>query len=100
MTITEKDREILIKYRIDQAHEAIEAAKILIDSNKLKSAANRIYYGMFYILSALALKHKFRTSRHQGLIAIGIYGPGQLCATVRENFPKGFLTFFFRWGIF
>lgn len=69
MTITEKDREILIKYRIDQAHEAIEATKILIDSNKLKSAVNRIYYGMFYILSALALKHKFRTSRHQGLIA-------------------------------
>ena len=36
MTITEKDRDILIKYRIEQAHEAIEAAKILIDSNKFR----------------------------------------------------------------
>jgi uncharacterized protein (UPF0332 family) len=69
MTITEKDRDILIKYRIEQAHEAIEAAKILIDSNKLKSAVNRIYYGMFYILSAMALKHRFNTSKHQGIIA-------------------------------
>ena len=69
MTITEKDREILINYRIDQAHEAIEATKILIDNNKLKSAVNRIYYGMFYILSALALKYKFSTSKHQGIIA-------------------------------
>jgi uncharacterized protein (UPF0332 family) len=31
-------------------------------------AVNRIYYGMFYILSALALKYKFKTSKHQGLI--------------------------------
>ena len=69
MTVTEKDRHVLIKYRIEQAHEAIEAAKILIDNNKLKSAVNRIYYGMFYILAALALKHKFVTSKHQGLIS-------------------------------
>jgi uncharacterized protein (UPF0332 family) len=69
MTVSEKDRHILIKYRVEQAHEAIEAAQILIDNNKLKSAVNRIYYGMFYILAALALKHKFITSKHQGLIA-------------------------------
>jgi hypothetical protein len=36
MTITDKDRETLIQYRIEQAHEAIEAAKILIDSNKFQ----------------------------------------------------------------
>lgn len=28
----------------------------------------RIYYGMFYIVSALALKYKFKTSKHQQLI--------------------------------
>jgi uncharacterized protein (UPF0332 family) len=31
-------------------------------------AVNRIYYGMFYILAALALKYQFKTSKHQGLI--------------------------------
>ncbi|NIM11992.1 MAG: HEPN domain-containing protein [Candidatus Aminicenantes bacterium] len=68
MTITNKDRETLIKYRIEQAHEAIDEAELSINHNKLKMAINRIYYGMFYILSALALKHKFKTSKHKELI--------------------------------
>ena len=69
MTITEKDRETLIKYRIEQAHEAIEDAQLAINNNKLKMGVNRIYYGMFYILAALALKYRFKTSKHKGLIA-------------------------------
>lgn len=43
MTITEKDREILIKYRIEQAHEAIEDVELSLNHNKLKMAVNRIY---------------------------------------------------------
>jgi uncharacterized protein (UPF0332 family) len=31
-------------------------------------AVNRIYYGMFYAVSALALKHGFTTSKHKQLI--------------------------------
>jgi uncharacterized protein (UPF0332 family) len=69
MTITDEERETLIKYRIEEAHEAIGDAELSLKNNKLKMAVNRIYYGMFYILSALALKHKFKTSKHQGLIA-------------------------------
>ena len=69
MTITDDERETLIKYRIEEAHEAIGDAELSINNNKLKMAINRIYYGMFYILSALALKHKHKTSKHQGLIA-------------------------------
>lgn len=68
MTISEIDRETLIRYRIEQAYESIEEAELSINHNKLKMAVNRIYYGMFYILSALALKYKFKTSKHQGLI--------------------------------
>jgi uncharacterized protein (UPF0332 family) len=70
MTLSEKDRDTLIKYRIEQAHEAIEDAELSISHHKLKMAVNRIYYGMFYILSALALKYKFKTSKHQGLIGL------------------------------
>ncbi len=42
--------------------------EFLIDNNKLHLAINRIYYGTFYILSALALKHKFATRKHKELI--------------------------------
>ena len=68
MTLTDTERETLIKYRTEQAHEAIEDATFLIDNNKLKLAVNRVYYGMFYILNVLALTHKFQTSKHHQLI--------------------------------
>jgi len=66
--ITEKDRESLIEYRLNQALETIDLAKFLVDSDKLIIAVNRIYYGMYYALTALALKNKFETSKHGQLI--------------------------------
>jgi uncharacterized protein (UPF0332 family) len=66
--ITEKDRESLIEYRLNQALETIELAKFLVGSDKLIIAVNRIYYGMYYALTALALKSKFETSKHGQLI--------------------------------
>lgn len=68
MTINEKDRETLTNYRIDKAKRAEDDARFLIDNNKLHLAVNRIYYGAFYILSALALKYQFQTASHQELI--------------------------------
>ena len=69
MTLTDEDREALKQYRIELAHEAIEDAEMLINNNKLRLAVNRVYYGMFYILNALALTYQFKTSKHKGLIA-------------------------------
>jgi len=66
--ITENNREALIEYRLRQAVESIELAKFLLSSDKLVVAVNRIYYGMFYALTALALKHAFKTSKHTQLI--------------------------------
>ncbi|MBI9036745.1 MAG: HEPN domain-containing protein [Bacteroidales bacterium] len=66
--INEQDRESLIKYRIGQANDTIDLAKFLIDSNKLSVAVNRIYYGLFYAITALAIKHKFETSKHSQLL--------------------------------
>ena len=68
MTINENDRETLTNYRIDKAKKAGDDARFLIDNNKLHLAVNRIYYGAFYILSALALKYQFQTASHQELI--------------------------------
>lgn len=68
MTLSDEDREALKKYRIELAKEAVEETELLIKNDKLRLAVNRVYYGMFYILSALALKYKFKSSKHQGLI--------------------------------
>lgn len=65
-----KDDEInaLIEHRIARATNTIEEVSFLIKNKKFLLAVNRIYYGMFYILSALSLKNDFSTSKHQQLI--------------------------------
>ena len=68
MTLEAKDREELIKYRIERAKDSINDVQFLIENNKLTLAVNRIYYGVFYILTALALKHKFSTSKYMQLL--------------------------------
>jgi uncharacterized protein (UPF0332 family) len=57
MTKPDKNIEAAIKYRINRALECIDEVGFLIGHNKLKLAVTRIYYGMFYIVAALALLH-------------------------------------------
>lgn len=68
MTIDEKDRVELIRYRLDEAKDTISDVQLLLSNNRLRAAVNRIYYGMFYSLLALGLKFDFETSKHQQLI--------------------------------
>lgn len=58
----------LVIYRIEQANKTISEVEILIEKNLYNLAINRIYYGMFYMLLALALKNGFKTSKHNQLI--------------------------------
>jgi uncharacterized protein (UPF0332 family) len=64
----DNDRQSLINYRVQQAKDTVELAEFLMSSNKLVVAVNRIYYGLYYSLTALALKYKFETSKHLQLI--------------------------------
>jgi uncharacterized protein (UPF0332 family) len=66
--ISEQERNSLIQFRINQANEAIEDVSKLIEANMLNIAVNRIYYGLFYSLNALALKYEFSSSKHMQLI--------------------------------
>ncbi len=62
------ENNALIEHRIARATDTIEEVSFLIKNKKLLLAVNRIYYGMFYILSALSLRYDFSTSKHQQLI--------------------------------
>ncbi len=66
--IDEKDRQSLIDYRLRQATDTIDLANFLAINEKYVIAVNRIYYGMYYALTALALKARFETSKHGQLI--------------------------------
>jgi len=66
--IDDNDRDALVAYRLQQAYETIELTKFLVESHKLVIAVNRIYYGMYYALTALALHNSFETLKHGQLI--------------------------------
>lgn len=66
--ISEEDRKALIAYRIEQARETVADSEFLLNADKLPLAVNRIYYGIYYALTALALKNGFETSKHAQLM--------------------------------
>ena len=65
---SKENKEALIKFRIEQAYNSIDTVQLLITNKKYNAAINRIYYGMFYMLLAVAVKEGFETSKHQQLI--------------------------------
>lgn len=68
MTLSEKERDEIIKHRVEQSIRTLSEADLLIKNKKLSAAVNRIYYSIFYIISALGVKHKYSTSKHKQLI--------------------------------
>ena len=65
---SKENKEALIQYRFEQANNSIDTVQLLITNSKYNAAINRIYYGMFYMLLAVAVKEGFETSKHQQLI--------------------------------
>lgn len=61
-------KEDLIKYSIEKSKQALKSARDSINSENFETAQNRIYYAIFYAVSALAYKNNFTTSKHKQLI--------------------------------
>jgi len=62
--------QALVTYRLEQANESLEAARILLDKNLIRPSVNRAYYAMFYAVLALLAQGKKETSKHSGAIAL------------------------------
>lgn len=66
----DEKKDALIKYRLEQAKEALSDAVFLLDNDRgLRSVVNRIYYAMFYAVLALLVKEPFQGSKHSGVIS-------------------------------
>lgn len=61
-------KESYITYRKLRSEEALRDVKIAIENNSFNLAENRIYYAIFYLISALALKNGFSTKKHKQLM--------------------------------
>lgn len=64
----EHEKLLLIKIRIEQSQSALSDAEFLLEGKRLSSAVNRVYYAVFYALSAIAIKEGYSTSKHAKLI--------------------------------
>lgn len=62
--MTNEEKQTLIDYRMERARESLQAAQLLFDNNMLIPAMNRLYYSMFYSVSALLVLHNCTFSRH------------------------------------
>lgn len=68
-----KDEEVreLVRYRLEQAQNALEDARFLLDGRRSpQSVINRAYYAMFYAVLALLQKAGKVPSKHTGAISL------------------------------
>ena len=66
----EEHVEILVKHRLQQARDALNDARILLESNgSAQSILNRSYYAMFYAALAILQRHQVIPSKHTGVIS-------------------------------
>ena len=63
-----EEREIFISINLEKSDDALKFAVIAINENSVITALNRIYYAVFYTVSALAIKNDFRTAKHATMI--------------------------------
>lgn len=59
-------KEDYIRYRLEKADEAIEAAQVLLQNKLWNSVVNRLYYACFYSINALLIQNGITAQTHTG----------------------------------
>ena len=65
-----KNTRALVTYRLEQADESLDSARVLLEKRLDRPAVNRAYYAMFYAVLALLATRKQETSKHSGAISL------------------------------
>ncbi|MEW5946320.1 MAG: HEPN domain-containing protein [bacterium] len=60
----------LIRYRLERSKEALADAEMLLSCDRLTAAVNRMYYSMFYSVTALLKTRELASSKHSGVRAL------------------------------
>jgi len=63
----DKDREELIALRLENSQSAMQEAKLLMDNDYWNAAINRMYYGCYYVVSALLIQKGIEAQTHAGV---------------------------------
>lgn len=64
-------REIIdyAKFQLEKSKESWKAEELLYEHDSLTAAVNRIYYSVFYSVSALMSIYGLSTSKHSGMLS-------------------------------
>ena len=60
----------LIQYRRERARETLDESRLLLEKNKTFGAVNRMYYALFYEITALLLAQNLISSKHSGVMSL------------------------------
>lgn len=70
MSISEEERDAIVKYRLEKSNIAIQEAEKVSEIGLWNIAANRMYYALFYISTAILIKKGLTAHTHAGVIAM------------------------------
>lgn len=62
-----RSTEELVAFRINKAKETFRDAQLLLEAMRWDSAANRLYYASFYMISAYMANQEIKVTTHSGI---------------------------------
>jgi uncharacterized protein (UPF0332 family) len=74
MSLTEIDRQEVVKYRLEKAKDTFAQVPVLMENKFYVTAANRLYYACYYAAIALLIKEGHKAHTHSGVkILLGLH---------------------------
>ena len=70
MSLSDEEREAIVSYRCEKARKATEEIKKIMPLKVWSTVANRMYYALYYAVSALLIHDSHRVSSHKGVISL------------------------------
>ena len=70
MSLSDEEREAIIKIRLQQAKNTYAEVNILINNELWNTAVNRLYYACYYAAVALMIRYGYQAHTHSGLIGL------------------------------
>jgi len=62
-----KELKDLVGYRLQRGRETLEEARLMAKEGHWNACANRLYYAVFYMVSALLIQNGLATAKHSGV---------------------------------
>ncbi len=65
--LDDESRKAIVSYKFQRAEETLSDARLLFDSGRYNSAANRLYYACYYAVEASLINISVSASTHAGV---------------------------------